>query len=74
MCSFICLAVSGLGCTRQGLCCIVLALSLWCLDSLAVVLGHWSAHAQLLHSMWDLSLPARYRTHVPCIAMWIPNH
>ena len=71
---FICLAVLGLGCSTQGLCCIVWALLLWCMDSLAVVHGHWSACAQLLCSTWDLSLLTRDRARVPCIAMWILNH
>ena len=71
---FICLAVSGLGCSTQGLCCTVWALLLWYTDSLAVGHGHWSACAQLLRSMWDLSLPTRDWTHVPCIATWILNH
>ena len=47
---------------------------LWFMDSLAVVHGHWSARAQLLHSMWDLSLLTRDRTHVPRVATRILNH
>ena len=30
--------------------------------------------AQLLHSMWDLSLWTRNQTHVPCTPWWILNH
>ena len=72
----------GLGSSKQGLLCRTVSLSVVvhglssCGESnlLFSAHGHWSARAQPLHSMWDLSLLTRDRTHAPRIATRILNH
>ena len=57
----------------QDLSCVMQDLSLRHVNFLEVVHGLSSYSTELLCSVWDLSSPTKYQTHVPCIARWIFN-